>query len=201
VSAATGRGLYGASVLAGGMVVAEAIFGAIPRLASLRRALETLELYFEKVVPALAPLIEPKGLGLVVIAGLGWVSAFLALAAFTRFHDGLSLWQHIARNSCWRNAEGSSKAVRCTLPKWLATLALGPLIILVAFVKRIAVGVRTITIGYVSFDPSVIASYFKHVGMAAVAFVTIAAALGYTAAPASHATAPLAKTIGGAQRQ
>jgi len=176
VRQASGRGMYGASLAFGALAAIEFIFLFFPKVRPLGRVLEVVQLYLERLHPALGSIVGPTWVGqLVTTCLLVWIASWAALEAFSRTTDGVSLWANIAEDSCGLEARGL-KRITCAACKWAFTFAAAPVLIMLALVRRVRYGTSNVTVGFVSFDPGIVMKYIKHLLMG-VALVSGAALL------------------------
>ena len=197
-SGGSGRGFYGTSLLFGALAATELLVVFLPKLAPIAALIEVIEVILEHIVPGLKSghsWIVQAGIGLLLV----WLASYAALEAFTRKFDGLSLWSHIAQNSCARLANGSSRLFFCTLSKWLATLITAPFLIAWGAVRTAQTKTRMISAGYVTMDPSTLLQYMKHLALGVVliiAVVTFASNAGSKKEDINHPNRSSAPQIG-----
>ena len=100
--------LYGASLLAGGLALAELFLIFLPKVRPLGSLLELLELYLERINPAFKGTIgNSVAAQTLLVVLLAWVASYAAIEAFSRKTDGLSLWRNIAHDSVRKTSCGS----------------------------------------------------------------------------------------------
>lgn len=175
--------LYGASLFAGAIALAELVLIFLPKVRPLGNLLELLELYLGKINPEFKVMIGDGIVAQSVLAAvLAWLASYAAFEAFSRKTDGLSLWRNIAHDSCGRVPQGARKTA-CTASKWLATLAGGPLIVLWAMLARLQTGAKSVTVGFITVAPGVLLKYIKHLLIGLAVAVSAAFALSGRAPP------------------
>lgn len=171
--ALAGRGAYGASLLLGFLAAAELFLGLIPKLRPLSHLAELIHVYLERIHPALGTLAGNSWVvhG-VLVALLLWLSSWLALEAFSRATDSISLWRSISDESCGMTPRGFRRFL-CTATKWMFVAAAAPLLIALALVRRVRYGSRVVTVAFLSFAPGAVMNYMKHmfVGLGLLATV------------------------------
>jgi hypothetical protein len=175
VRQALGRTMYGASVAFGVAAAAELVFMLLPKALPLGRLLELIQLYLERLHPALGSVVGHSAMAQLVTACiLVWIASWAALEAFSRATDGLSVWGNISEDSCGKIARGVRRTF-CTTCKWVFTVSAAPVLIMLALVRRLRYGTCSVTVGFVTFDPGVVMKYIKHllVGLALVATIML----------------------------
>lgn len=169
-----GRGFYGAGLLLGMFALAEFVLTFLPKLQPLKHLLDVIEIYIHKIHP---PLKSVSGYGwliqAVVAVMLGWLSAFLAIEAFSRHADGVSVWRNIASDSCFRRAPGFRRWL-CTATKWLLTVLSGPILILWALLARMRSNTQHVTVGFITIEPALVFEYVKQIAVGAAILVAAA---------------------------
>ena len=99
----SGRGMYGASLAIGALAAAELVFVLLPKARPLGRLLELIQLYLERLHPALGSLVGHSVVARLVTAFvLVWIASWAALEAFSRATDGVSLWSNITETRAAR---------------------------------------------------------------------------------------------------
>lgn len=177
VRQASGRGVYGASIVLGVLAISELIFLLLPRLRPLNDLFDLIELFIDRIRPGCQGAISNSSLLQVSIAiALSWLAAWVALEAFSRSTDGVSLWRNISYDSCGTVRVGLRRFV-CTASKWLLTFAFAPLLILWALFQRLRHGQRIVTVGFVTIDPTTIVRYIKHIALGVALMISIAVAI------------------------
>lgn len=167
----SGKGLYRFSLLLGLLAAAELIFMLLPSARPLMQLLDLIKIFFEHIHPSLGILIGQSVSGrLAVGTGLVWLASWLALEAFSRATDEISLWGNIFEDSCGRAPRGLKRTL-CTACKWAITISLAPAFILLALLRRVRYGTRSVTAGFVTLDPRIIMNYMRHflIGLVVVA--------------------------------
>lgn len=147
----------------------------LPNARPLGRLLELVQLYLERLHPALGSIVGHSVTAqLVAACVLAWVASWTALEAFSRATDGLSVWGNIAADSCGKIARGARRTV-CTASKWVFTVIAAPVLVMLALFRRLRYGTCSITVGFVTFDPGVVMKYVKRllVGLALVAAIVM----------------------------
>ena len=189
----SGRGTFGASLALGVLAAAELVFILLPNARPLGRLLELIQLYLDRLHPALGWIVGHSVTAhLVASCILVWVASWMALEAFSRATDGLSIWGNIAADSCGTIARGLRRTI-CTACKWVFTVLTAPVLVMLALFRRLRYGICSVTVGFVTFDPNVVMKYIKHlfVGVALVVAVVLfwvcagAAQTGYLPGPDS----------------
>jgi hypothetical protein len=89
------------------------------------------------------------------------LAAWIALEAFSRITDGVSLWRNISSDSCGTVRDGVRRFA-CTGFKWTLTLVAAPVLIIWALAQRLQHGQRIVTVGFVTIDPAATIGYMKH---------------------------------------
>jgi hypothetical protein len=172
---ASGRGTFGASLALGLLAAAELVFMWLPNARPLGRLLELIQLYLERLHPALGSIVGHSAMvQLVTACILIWIASWTALEAFSRATDGLSVWGNIAADSCSKVARGVRRTL-CTACKWVFTVFAAPLLVMLALFHRLRYGTCSVTVGFVTFDPGVVMKYIRHllVGLALVAAMVL----------------------------
>lgn len=174
VRQAPGRGVYGASIIFGVLTIAELIFLLLPKLRPLTQLFDIIELILGRISPGLKGIVSASPLLQTAIAiGLVWVSAWVALEAFSRVSDGLSLWRNIAHDSCGPVRKGKGH-LACTLSRWVLTITTAPLLIVWALIQRLRYGHQIVTVGFITIDPGAIIGYLKHLALGLALLLSIA---------------------------
>ncbi len=177
VRQASGRGVYGASIILGVLAVSELLFLLLPRLRPLTDLFDLIELFIDRISPGLKGVISSSSpLQASIAFTLVWLAAWAALEAFSRATDGVSLWRNISHDSCGTIQDGARRSA-CTLYKWLLSVAAAPLLILWALLKRLLHGQRIVTVGFVTIDPTTIVRYIKHIALGVALVVSLAVAI------------------------
>lgn len=163
------RLIYGAGVITGILALTELIFLFIPKFQPIIELFELLELYLARINPTFGGIATNRILQFQIALLLMWLASNVAIEAFSRKLDGLSLWQNIASDSCAKAPSGLRR-IACTACKWATTVAAAPLLIIWALVLRFYTQTSSVTVGFITIDPAVIIQYVKHLmlGLAAV---------------------------------
>ena len=83
VRQASGRGVYGASIVLGVLAIAELIFLLLPKLRPLNHLFDPIELFIGRISPGLKGMISTSSLlQSAIAAALTWLAAWAALEAF-----------------------------------------------------------------------------------------------------------------------
>ena len=83
VRQASGRGVYGASIVLGVLAIAELIFLLLPKLRPLNHLFDPIELFIGRISPGLKGMISNSSLlQSAIAAALTWLAAWAALEAF-----------------------------------------------------------------------------------------------------------------------
>src|SRR5262245_26714839 len=111
------KGLYGTSLALGVLAATDLIFTLLPKLRPLGRLIELIQLYLERLHPSLGVFARNSLLlQVIAICTLVWLASWVALEAFSRATDGLSLWRNISEDSCGMAARGVRR-LTCTASK------------------------------------------------------------------------------------
>jgi hypothetical protein len=103
-----------------------------------------------------------------------WLSLFVAVNAFVYREEGVLLWGHIRRNYCGRSATNLSGTGFCTLAKISLAFIATPLACLHIAAMSLTNRSQTLfTSAYITLNPSELASYLKHLGLAVTALVVL----------------------------
>jgi hypothetical protein len=172
--AASGRGFYGASLVLGVLALADLMFFFLPKLQPLTRIIDLINLYFSKINPAFAKIIGDRIVNQAALAILViWLASYIALEAFSRKEDGVSLWRNIALDSCGMRQQGFRRKL-CATIKWIAMLLIAPVLIFLALFERIWFQRRIVTVGFVTVDPIIVVRYIKHIVLGLAMLISIA---------------------------
>jgi len=173
----SGKGLYGASLALGVLAAADLVFMFLPKMRPFGRFIELIQLYLERLHPALGVFAgNSMLLQLIAICALVWLASWAALEAFSRATDGFSLWGNISEDSCGMTARGVRRAA-CTACKWVLTLLVAPTLIVLALARRARYGTCNVTVAFVTFDPAIVMMYIRHmlIGLGLVAGAVVLA--------------------------
>lgn len=173
-------GIYRVSLLFGLLAMAELVFVLLPSARPLIQLLDLVQFYLERIHPALGTLVGHSMAGRLALGTFfAWLASWLALEAFSKATDEISIWGNIREDSCGRAPSGARRSL-CTACKWALTVALAPGWILLALVRRVRYGTRSVSSGFLTFEPGIVMNYIRHLllGLAAVvAFVVFAIGL------------------------
>lgn len=165
---------YGASLLAGTLVLAELIFIFFPKIQPLGDILELFSLLMERINPAWKDIVGDGVLQRSTLAlGLAWIASYAAIEYFSIKSDGLSLWRNIAHDLCGLVRLGVQKSV-CATTKWLLTLLGSPILVLWSMLLRIRTGTNSVTVGFITIQPDVVLTYIKHLLLGLAILVSVA---------------------------
>ncbi len=172
------RSLAASSLVAGALGLLPLIAHVVPAVKSLEHYEEALKLYTEHIrepllvflhIDAHASQLAP----VLVDISIFWIAIFLAINAFTHSKDGLFVWGHIARAYCY--TKGASRPARffCTLPKFIVSFVLAPIVCLVSLYTSLRTRRRYLTMAYLTVNPRQTALYL--VGLFALPIFAISA--------------------------
>lgn len=156
-------------------MLAELLFITFPKLHSLSTLYDAFQVFIDWINPS---LIDHAGYSLwskaIFYAILIWLSSYVALEAFARKTDGVSLWRDIKLDSCGRASQGARNSL-CTAIKWTLTVFSAPFLVIAAYLQRWRTNTQNVTIGFITVNPDALIGYLKHLMLASAFLITLVA--------------------------
>lgn len=139
------------AILSSGFIAA--LIATLPLIGRLAPAAHTVkeysdaaELYAKYLRIPVAEFLNLSSFPYIADVLFFWVALFAAINISIHRDDGLYVWGHIGRNSCF-NAKGSA---RCVAPKFLLALMLTPTVCIAALVTLLRTGRSYLTMSYIT---------------------------------------------------
>lgn len=172
MSSRAGRALQRAGAIVGAMGLAELVFTIIPKLEPLAKIIELVDMGSHRIWPSLGFAVEDSPLARFSLGcALIWIASIIAIEAFTRKEDAISLWTAISMESC-NSRHGAGKFI-CTFIRWLATLAVAPVLIITASLQRLFTKTDSVTVGFVTINPDDLVAYLKLMTIALATIISL----------------------------
>lgn len=140
------KAVFGSGLIAALIATLPLIGRLAPAAHTVKEYSDAVELYAKYLRRPVAELLSFGSAPYVADVLFFWIALFAAINISIYRDDGLYVWGHIERNSCF-NAKGSA---RCVAPKFLLAVLLTPAVCIAALFTLLRTGRSYLTMAYIT---------------------------------------------------